>query len=202
MAAMLEVPRPRTRASPLFIVAMGVSAVVVVVAARIFPALADENHTLENLQVALLLCAAAGQVWRAERIRGEQEYQRTLAVLLAFLCLACALRELDIDRLGARAFFEPFETTLRALTLGSIATYVYTRFRAVLLLLREPRATLQDPVGRLTIAGVVLYCLSWPLDKKLAPLGERASLLLEEWLELWACASFFLAACVRPRTGG
>lgn len=166
---------------------------------RIFPDYARENHTLENAQVALLLAAAVLQLWRARFLVGGDGRERTIAILLAFLSVACALRELDIDRLGDGRYFEPLETALRTLTLAGLGGYLLTHLRELKTLF-DLRRLLRDPVSGLAIAGVVLYCLSWPLDKKVLGLSVVVALFLEEWVELWASVSFLTAGWVTPRT--
>lgn len=165
---------------------------------RIFPDYARENHTLENAQVALLLAAAVLQLWRARFLAGGDGRERTLAILLAFLCVACALRELDIDRLGDERYFEPLETALRTLTLAGLGGYLLSHLRQVKALF-DLRRLSRDPVMGFAIAGVLLYCLSWPLDKKVFGLSVVVALFLEEWVELWASVSFLTAGCFTRR---
>lgn len=69
---------------------MLLSAIAVYGLAPEFPTLARENRPLENLQVALLLIASLLQVWWANTLGRRSTFERTVAILLAYLCLACA----------------------------------------------------------------------------------------------------------------
>lgn len=82
------------------------------------------------------------------------------------------------------------------MTLAGLMLFLVMNIRALLRQL-DLRRCVRDPVIWYVVTAVVLYCLSWPLDKKVVPLEVDHSLMLEEWLELWACASFVAAACVR-----
>jgi|LNFM01.1.fsa_nt_gb hypothetical protein len=188
--------QPGLRFLGIFTGGMLLSAIAVYGLAPEFPTLAKENRPLENMQVALLLLASLLQVWWANTLGRATAFERTVAVLLAYLCLACALRELDIDRLGDERIFEPLENVLRGMTLAGLVVFLAMNVRGLLRQL-DLRRCVRDPVIWYVATAVVLYCLSWPLDKKVVPLEVDHSLMLEEWLELWACASFATAACVR-----
>jgi hypothetical protein len=176
--------------------ALILSAFGVCVFAPELSALVKENQLLENLQVALLLGAALLQLRWVQGLAQSAERSRTLAVLLAYLCLACALREVEIDRLGDARIFKPLETVLRGATLAGLVFFVATNRRGLRLQFQLGQS-LRDPVIGYAVAAVLLYCLSWPLDKQMTPLDAAQSVLLEEWFELWACTSFLAAACVR-----
>jgi hypothetical protein len=171
------------------------SAALLYLAWRIDPTLADENHLFENAQVACLLLGALLNVHRATCLPSHPETPaRILSVLLAFLCLGCALRELDIDDLGDRRYFEPLETGLRALALGGLGLYLLrhlTHLWAVCVFILRARGA---SLVHLSLLGILLYVASWPLDKKVFALDVNASLWLEEMLELYACCMFLAAA--------
>jgi hypothetical protein len=180
---------------PLMLSAALVPAALLFLAWRMDPTLADENHLLENAQVACLLLGALLHVHRASCLPALPETpSRILSVLLAFLCLGCALRELDIDDLGDPRYFEPLETGLRALALGGLGLYLLghvTHLWAVCVSIVRARGTL---LVHRSLLGILLYVASWPLDKKVFALDVNASLWLEEMLELYACCMFLAAA--------
>jgi len=162
------------------------------------PALANENHLIENLQTGLLLLAAGLHLIQPRVGRGVA-CDPILRVLLAFLCLACALRELDIDKLGDAAVYAQIEFGLRAVTLGSLLIFIGVNSRRVWQFVRHPQVLWRTTVFRLTVAGIGFYLLSWPFDKGLVPLTEGHALFIEELLELTACAHLAAAAVVGHR---
>jgi hypothetical protein len=172
-----------------------VSGALLYVAWLMDPTLADENQLIENAQVACLLLGALLHMHRATCLPSRPEKPaHMLSVLLAFLCLGCALRELDIDDLGDPRYFEPLETALRALALGSLGLYLLrhvTKLWAVCLFIFRARGA---ALVHLTLLGILLYVASWPLDKKVFPLDANISLWLEEMLELYACCMLLAAA--------
>ncbi len=180
---------------PLMLLAAVASAALLYLAWRMDPTLADENHLLENAQVACLLLGALLNVHRATCLPSHPETPaRMLSVLLAFLCLGCALRELDIDDLGDPRYFEPLETVLRALALGGLGLYLLRHVAhlwAVGVFILHARGA---ALVHLSLLGILLYVASWPLDKKVFALDVNASLWLEEMLELYACCMFLAAA--------
>jgi len=179
----------------LMLLGAAISAALLYVAWLMDPSLADENDLLENAQVACLLLGALLNVHRATCLPSHPETPaRMLSVLLAFLCLGCALRELDIDDLGDPRYFEPLETALRALALGALALYLLGHVTHLLAVCVFILRTLGAPLVHLSLLGILLYVASWPLDKKVFAIDVSVSLWLEEMLELYACCMFLAAA--------
>jgi len=172
-----------------------VSAALLYAAWLMDPSLADENDLLENAQVACLLLGALLNVHRATCLPSHPETPaRMLSVLLAFLCLGCALRELDIDDLGDPRYFEPLETALRALALGALALYLLRHVTHLWAVCAFILRSLAAPLVHLSLLGILLYVASWPLDKKVFAIDVSVSLWIEEMLELYACCMFLAAA--------
>lgn len=186
--------------SGLLLLVAVIPAVLLYLAWRQDATLADENHLLENVQVASLLLAALLHVFRVSRLPSPTgSPARMLSTLLAFLCLGCALRELDIDDLGDSRYFEPLETGLRALALGALGFYLLrhlTRLPAVCLLIVRERG---DSLVLLSLLGIVFYVASWPLDKKVILIAAGVALWFEEMLELYACSLLLAAALAKRR---
>lgn len=168
------------------------------------PSVTEEDHLIENGQLAFLLLAALlhGSRWR----RAGDAVTRDFHACLGLLCLSIAIRELDIDRLGAAAIFEPLEKVLRGALIIVWLGFGTLLFRHRVLLRGLKRDLAFSPCSRISFIGILGYGCSWFFDKQVFPLDGQVQQLIEESIQL--CATFlFVAAAVwqpflaRPTAG-
>lgn len=168
------------------------------------PGVTKENSFLENGQVAFLLLAALlhGLRWR----RTQDLVARDFYACLGLLCLSIVVRDVDIDRLGPAAVFEPLEKLLRGALVIAWLVVGALLFRHRVLLWIHKCDLAFSPCSRISILGIVAYGLGWFFDKEIFPLVGPVQNLIEESLELSGTFLFAAAALWQPfqtsETGG
>lgn len=151
-----------------------------------------ENALLELAQGGFLLLAALLQGLQGLRTPSNS-LQRDIRFGLALFALALFLREVDIDRLGASAFWDLLEKGLRAIALVFILGFAIHMSRRIKIVLRDLNRVLLAPTVIISLVACVLYVSGWPFDKELFNIDKGLSLWFEETLELNACLLFFFA---------
>lgn len=158
----------------------------------------EDNSLLETVQVTLLLLAATFHLFRM-RIHPEAVFDVPIRVLLAFLCLGFAMRELEIDKFGNPVVWEPVESLVRGITAAACLIYLFRSRSRLPLFWKHRWSVALAPVCVLTFAGGFFYIFSSPFDHKIFSISRGASQLVEEILELWACI-LLLASAMAPGT--
>lgn len=158
------------------------------------PMIIAEDHFMEWAQALLLLLAFAVHARKAVKLppSSNEFLVRGGAGVLA---LALALRELDIDKLGASDIWAVAELVLRGTALAMLVAFL--AFSAIRLpsIWRNRSTLFRMTTVRWTFFGCLLYVASWPFDKGLVfPFMRDYTYFLEELLELNACITLFAAA--------
>lgn len=150
----------------------------------------EENRLIENGQVTFVLLGAMlhGSRWR----RAEDAVARDFHACLGLLCLSIAVREVDIDRLGPAAIFDPLENMIRGILIVAWLVCCAALFRHRISLWSRKLNLAFSPCSRISIIGILAYGFSWFFDKQVFPLGSSVQRLIEESIQL--AATFFLAA--------
>lgn len=159
---------------------------------------AFDNHLMEGAQAGFLLLACLVHFYAARsqsQVGAVGFYTR---IFLGFLCIAFAIREVDIDQLGEAPFWQALEQTVRTVVGSLFVFYLLYLLGRIPLFWREKVKLLHWSLVQLSLLGCVFYLLGWPFDKKLlADLSELQSQFIEEMFELWAALALFMAS---PRT--
>lgn len=155
----------------------------------------EERHIIEMSQAALLMIACgihAVRVFRCASMRDS-----TCRMGLALLCLTLAVRETDIDEFGASTLWPVAESVLRGILVMLWVVLGVVVGRRYALLLPAWRQAAFGSCAVYTVAGGMLYLLSYPFDKTMVPLAASPSMFVEEALQMNACI-LMLAAATLP----
>lgn len=159
------------------------------------PLITAENALLELGQGGLLLAAALIQGLRALNST-PNSLKRDVRLGLALFAFAFFLREVDIDQLGASAYWALVEKLLRASALLMIGVFIFHMLPRLQLMLRCLPKVMGAPTVLVSLLACVLYASGWPFDKGLTGLDSELSLWFEETLELNACLLLLCASAL------
>ena len=160
------------------------------------PLVTAENALLELAQGGFLLLAAVVQGVQASRT-STPGLQRDIRVGLALFAFMLFLREVDIDRLGASAYWDVLEKGLRALALLLMLGFIVHMSRRFKTVLRNLGRIFLAPTVVISAIACVLYAAGWLFDKELFSIDKGLSLWFEETLELNACLLLLFAGFAR-----
>ena len=186
----------------LLAVFVPVSSLLIYIAWRFDESVVYDGYLVENLQVAFLLLASFMHIKRCRPLYGANQHNLELyiRIFLAFLCVAFAIRELDIKDFGDRLTWQPIEMSIRIVIGAGFLVYILFLLNKTPFFWRQKMVVFASPLFQLAFAGCLFYLLGWPFDKKVfESLSFAQSQMLEEILEFQATV-FLLAAAWWPRS--
>jgi uncharacterized membrane protein len=181
-----------------FVVPLLASAIIILVEWFLWlgnRAVTEENHSLENLQLAFLILAVGFHLKQGFRVGATP--LRICHLVLALLCFSVFLREFDIDKIGAEEIWGTIETIIRSIA-GLAWIYIFYLVVRNLQALWDLRLKILLSVNSLLVAtAIAFYLASWFFDKELVPVPLDVSKFIEESVQLTGTV-FFFASSLRP----
>jgi hypothetical protein len=162
----------------------------------------DENHIVENTQVACLLLAAAVHFLRAGALpRLSDRDARLIRQGLGLFCISLTVRELDIDRMGDRAIASNVELAVRGAVVVCWVLFSWRLLPSIESLWSRKASVACSSLALLTFAGCAFYLASWPFDKFPDYFGRPEAKFIEQTSQLNATLLLLVAAVMGSLPG-